>query len=339
MNKTLLIISREFLTRVRSKQFLIATLLGPLMMVIISVVGYFIGKSAVETEATIYVKDNSGLFKDRLQNSGNLKFQFTTEPDSSIKTIIKNTSNTGLLTIPAEFDIYNPLDVTYFSDEPPGQVIMDFAEKGIKTQIESRKLLEMGLTEGKIDSIRTKFDIAVKVDKGKGKGEQASSTAAASAIGFFLGFLMYLFMFLYGVQVMRGVAEEKSNRIIEVIASSAKPIQLMLGKIIGIGSVGIFQFVLWIVLGWTVLLIATPLLGLDINDMQNAQQIPGGMAGSANQAQGFAGAMQAIGTLNIPFLAAMFLFYFLVVVGCSCLLWLCSASYCHGRAWIERKEG
>ena len=152
-----------------------------------------------------------------------------------------------------------------------------------------------------MDSLRTNIDLQTL--RLTGEGEENSSTGAATVVGFMAAFIMYLFIFLYGSMVVRGVVEEKASRVMEVLVASVRPFDLMLGKILGIAAVGLAQFVVWTALtsGLVALAQATILGGTEATSAQ--------MAGSSPD--GFEGIMLGLGTLNLPFLLSMFLFYFI----------------------------
>jgi ABC-2 type transport system permease protein len=148
-----------------------------------------------------------------------------------------------------KFDGNKKTDFTIRSEKSMGFVLKESIERKINAAIEDQKLQENGISKAQLDSIHVQSQFAeLKTQQQSGDNVKESSEGMALAIGYGCGILIYITMLIYGMMVMRGVMEEKTNRIAEVIISSVKPFQLMMGKIIGIGAVGITQFILWIVL-------------------------------------------------------------------------------------------
>lgn len=171
----------------------------------------------------------------------------------------------------------------------------DRITQAISDRIQTLKLKQRGLDPGFVDSLRTQIDLQTL--RLTGDGEEDSSTAAATVVGFMAALIMYLFIFLYGSMVVRGVVEEKASRVMEVLVASVRPFDLMLGKILGIAAVGLAQFVVWIAL--TAGLVAI------------AQATLGGAPTPDAPTDGVEGIMAGLGTLNLPYLLSLFLFYFI----------------------------
>lgn len=245
MNKISLIIKREFLTRVRKKSFIIMTILGPLLMAALFIVPIYITQLSDE-EKTIQVLDETGLFYNKFENSDNLKFEHTFTDINSAKADFSKTSYHALLYIPRT-DLKVPSNAFLYSDKNPNVHIKGYIKDVMKKEVESLKLAASGIDINVLESIKSKIDL--KTFKITEDGDLKKSSAEVSmAMGLFSGILIYFFIFLFGAQVMRGVIEEKTSRIVEVIISSVKPFQLMMGKIIGVAMVGLTQLLLWIVL-------------------------------------------------------------------------------------------
>ncbi|GAA4789018.1 ABC transporter permease [Olivibacter ginsenosidimutans] len=245
MNKILLIIHREYLTRVKKKSFLITTFLVPLLFIGMYAIIFYVALNNQEPVTTVRVIDQSGFIADQLTNTDHLLFIPATEPVEHLKkTMEQGEEHTVLLIIPA--DIVHSQTVELYDTEKKGINTLNTIEDKLNNILKSRALKEAGIDMHVLNSI--KADVTIKSKQLTVEGEKDSSVGAAIGISFGLSILIYLSLFLYGNQVMRGVIEEKSNRIIEVVISSVKPFQLMMGKIIGIGLVGVTQFVLWIIL-------------------------------------------------------------------------------------------
>jgi ABC-2 type transport system permease protein len=278
MSKIGIIIQREYFTRVRNKTFILSTFLLPIMMILFVLGSVFFAVRSREKQKVAVVND-PGYFSQNLKSdSSHVSFDFTPGVDS-LNYMQKGYD--GVLYLPTD-----PGKTNYElrSKKQFGLEAKGYIEKQLNKAIESHLLQERGIEKQTLDSISKASDKAVKlnnkVSDGEGKSKQANA-GLAYGIGFGSGILIYITMFIFGAMVMRGVAEEKMNRIAEVIVSSCKPFELMLGKIIGIAGVGLTQFALWIVLIFilmTVLQFFIPHETLQqFQDMQaNQQQLPGG---------------------------------------------------------------
>ena len=245
MNKILLIIKREYLTRVKKRSFIIMTIIGPLLMAAMFVVPVYIAQIEGETKV-IGVLDQSGLFENTFQNSDNVHFiPFYGDLDSA-KVFLTNENLYALLHIPST-SLSVPEIARLYSTKQPNMMVKGYIKEQMRKEVESRKLEASDIDPAILKSIKTSINLlTVKIDEGG--QEESSSTELSMAVGFIAGLLIYIFIFMYGALVMRGVIEEKTNRIVEVIVSSVKPFQLMMGKIIGVAMVGMTQFLLWVVL-------------------------------------------------------------------------------------------
>ncbi len=260
MNKTWIIIKREYLTRVTKKSFIILTLLMPILMgAMMFVPAYFASRENTDTKQ-IAVVDHTGYIFEKLNN--NQTVHFTKVNPGQEEEYKKNLEKQGffaLLSLPEEVMIDSQINVYSLK-----QINIDAKENinwQVKNIIEKKKLTAI-YSEANIPNLEqrladTKTKIKVNTYKlGKEDANtdnaqpqiQKSSTEAAMGIAYVMGFIIYMFIFMYGGMVMRGVVEEKQNRIVEVIISSVKPIQLMMGKIIGIVGVGLTQVGLWILI-------------------------------------------------------------------------------------------
>jgi ABC-2 type transport system permease protein len=215
--------------------------------------------------------------------------------------------------IPQTFDFTTIKDsLQVVSNKSIGIMTRQKIQHTISTAIEEKKLLTgLSITKKQLDSLQQSNEI--KFASTEGRNDSDVKAGISYGVGFGSGFLIYIILFIYGSMVMRGVMEEKTNRIAEVIISSVKPFQLMMGKITGIGLVGLVQFLIWIVLviGLQLLL---PLIFPDMLHQMQAQPMQPGIAGAANVAQesgAMAGIMNGIGLINWPLILGCFIFYFL----------------------------
>jgi len=244
MNKIWLILSREYLVRVKKKSFIIMTFIGPILFGGITIVPIWLSKEAIE-ERVVYIKDDSGLFNGKFKDSDNTRYIFTEIKLKKAKENIDRHVTPNLLYIPG-FDINQPKGVVFFSNSNPSFSLVNDLKNILRDVIEEIKLDRSGLDREVIENLKVSLDIStINLSEGK---ETESNVGVATVVGYLAAFMTYFFIFYYGTQILRGVIEEKTNRIIEVIVSSVKPFQLMMGKILGIGFVGLTQFVLWAVL-------------------------------------------------------------------------------------------
>ena len=247
MNKIKLIISREYLTRVKKKSFIVMTILGPILFAAMMVVPTWLASMEDTDVKNIAVIDSSSIFINKIPDTDYIKFKYL--ENKSVNEVRKNFANTDyyavLQILPSI--TYEPSAVHLYSTKQPSFAVKSHIASSMEKELKNRKLRAHGIDDEVLKSIKS--DVSIRTiqwtDDG---GIKESSTEVAMVVGYASGFLIYFFIFMFGAQVMRGVIEEKTNRIIEIIVSSAKPFQLMMGKIIGIALVGLTQFLLWIVL-------------------------------------------------------------------------------------------
>ena len=249
MSKVNLIIKREYLTRVRKKSFIVMSILGPMLFAAFMLVPAWLATMEDTDVKKIAVIDSSKVFIGELTETEFIKFDYLENENlEELKHTYKARGYYGVLYI-SHIVSYSPSAVIFYSDKQPPLSLKSHMSNEIKTYVEDLKLLAHDIEnlDEILQSIETDIDITTIKLSDTGT-EKESSTGVAMAVGYAGGFLIYFFIFLFGAQVMRGVIEEKSNRIIEVMISSVKPFQLMMGKIVGIGLVGLTQFLLWVIL-------------------------------------------------------------------------------------------
>ncbi len=310
MNKTWLIIKREYITRVKAKTFLLSTFLMPLLFILLIVGVVFITIKSTKEEK-VAVGDKAGVLKEYLQSDKELKFEFIDNADTSLL----QKGFTAVLLAPdnginqsRRYQIFTRKNLSMSSE---GTI-----RKQINKAVEIRLMTTLGgLSRGAYDSIRAEANTVSLDNKVVGNDDKITegNSGVAYGVGYGAAFLIYITLFLYGAMVMRGVMEEKTNRIAEVVVSSVRPTQLMMGKIIGIGAVGVTQFLLWVIL---ISLLSTG-LGLiipkDILMMANDanQTMSETMPSAGNNAfMAIAKTQQTLSTVNWPLIVSCFLFYF-----------------------------
>ena len=224
------------------------TILGPLIFASFMIIPVWLATMEGD-EKTIEILDETGQFEGKFDEGGSMQYKYVNASIDDAKSNLATSDRYGLLYIPQNA-LQNPSSITFFSQGNPSYEVVLSLERAIKNEIEDIKLTETGINKEVPESIKT--NVSISTINLSSEGEKASSFGVSSAIGYLSSLLIYFFVFLYGAQIMRGVLEEKTSRIVEVIISSVKPFQLMTGKIIGIGAVGLTQFLLWVLLTFVV---------------------------------------------------------------------------------------
>ena len=311
MGKIGLIIWREYITRVRKPSFLIMTFLGPLLIAgAVTLMVYFSLKES--SEQLVLVVDKPQLLTDKLKDGKDIHFFYTQQEqsDSAFK------AGPYTLMVDVNEEVLTTNTVQFFYKELPGIITQRYVQAEIEKVLEKEKLRVNEVDPEVYASIKTSLKLQLfDIDK---LGEESKDQELA-IVGFFLGYIMFFFVFLYAVQVMRGVMEEKTNRIVEVLISSVKPFQLMMGKIVGIALVGFTQFLLWIVLtgvlatiGSTVM-VAGKYSGEDLAGQQMTVQMQQELGVDADEMPKIdeSAVLGILDQINIPLVLALFGFYFL----------------------------
>lgn len=306
MNKIALIIQREYLSRVKNKSFLLVTFLVPLLLIGVYALIIILTKNSFESSgATIHVVDQSGVFKGKLPSTDRMTYIMGEGELAEERTRFAelDESKHYLLIIPETLG--DRFSVELLSSESPGLVVQSQVRDDLEKALREHRLEISGIDAATLKSIDPKISVTAK--EITDEGEKDSSTAASMIIAMSLSVLIYITLFVYGSQVMRGIIEEKQNRIVEVIISSVKPFQLMMGKIIGIGLVGLTQFLLWIVVSGVLMTVASSIF-MDPDAVNTAMN----SGGAAQYQEGVGGEiMGALDTLNLGAIAMWFLVYFL----------------------------
>ena len=289
MNKILLIIQREYVTRVRKRSFIVMIFLLPLLILIMGVIIGLIAKSSnqINEENTVKIIDKSGVFAGKFHNIRNLKFESTNKSIDEIKSELKKDENLSALQIPEDFKKRDA--VQFYSKNKPSTVVTTEVEKQMNDIALNNGLLKNHIDTAVLHSLKS--DISINTIEITELGEQKTNLGAMIAVGIACAILIYMSVLIYGSQVMRGVIEEKTSRIIEVIISSVKPFQLMMGKVIGVGLVGLTQFAAWVILSF----LATKLVGVSFSSPNSAMS----------------GIFTALRTIPVGPVMGVFFFYFL----------------------------
>ena len=312
MNHLPLIIKREYLTKVRNKSFIVMTFLSPMIMIALIAVVAYLSQINNNQDRKISILDETGLLSDAFIDSEHTKYSYLTDISlENAKELVNSKEEYGLLYIQKTSDsseLYNK--VKFYSEDSPSINIISDLEEVIEKKIEDFKLINDGVDIEKIKKSRTR--ISIGQESFEGEKTSKIDSYLKLAFGGASGYLLFMFIIIYGNMIMRSVIEEKTSRIIEIIISSVKPIQLMMGKIIGTSLAGVTQFVIWIILGGIMMFIVSAIFGIDLMAIQSPQQdmIEQVMASSEaqNQAQEL-----FVSFINLPLLnlCIAFLFFFL----------------------------
>jgi len=287
MNKILLIIQREYITRVRKKSFIVMIFVVPGLILAMGGAIALIAKNSDELtdKEVVKVIDKSGVFAGKFKDQNNLKFETSTQSLADLKADLKKDESLSALEIPVDYAKKNAVKI--YSKKKPGITLTQKIQDEMNDIAVSAGMLKNHIDTALLHSIKS--DISLDTVEITETGDNKTNLGANIGIGIACAILIYLSLFIYGAQVMRGVIEEKTSRIIEVIISSVKPFQLMLGKIIGVGLVGLTQFSAWIILS----IISTKI------------------AGHAMSSGGMLGALAVLQTIPFGKVLICFIFYFL----------------------------
>jgi ABC-2 type transport system permease protein len=324
MSKISLIIQREYITRVRKRSFIIMSVLGPVLFAGMMIVPAWLSQVEEMDVKRIAVVDSSNMFRNVIPETEILKFDYL--ENVSLETLKKTYAQSGYYGILyiSHIVTYDPNSVILYSDKQPNLATKLHISNAMEEYIKSLKLSTYDIKDLDMILRSIKTDINIRTIKLSENGrEKESSTGIAMAVGYAGGLLIYMFIFIFGAQVMRGVIEEKTNRIVEVVISSVRPFQLMMGKITGIALVGLSQFLIWTVSTFLLVSIAKAVLFPELNLTSTEKVLTqdimsSGQAAVSPEPEESAANMQEVYTAlealkNIDFLVMIgsFLFYFL----------------------------
>lgn len=262
MNNLGIIIKREYLTRVKKRSFLLLTFLGPLFFATLMIAPslLMLRSEKMESKKAIVVLDESGMFEGKIENTDANTFIYENENANidSLKKFVFDGIYDAFLYIPST-SLNIPVNAKLYSDKQIPMTLSSHIEREMKQVVEHQKLLASGIDPDIVKASKTSINVStIRMDEES--GEKTSYAELEYIIGLVLALVIYFAIFLFSNQVLRGVIEEKTNRIIEIIISSVKPFELMMGKIVGIALVGLTQFLLWIVLTIGIYLVASGIL-------------------------------------------------------------------------------
>jgi ABC-2 type transport system permease protein len=322
MNKIPIIIAREYIIRVRKKSFIIMSILGPLLFAAMMIIPAWLAQVEETDVKRIAIADSSHLFRNVIPETEYLKFDYLDNVRvNDLKENFKSMGYYGVLYI-SHIVTYDPNSVILYSDKQPSLATKMHISKYLEEYIRDQKLKTYNIEN--LDEILkgVKTTINVRTIKLSEEGEEKeSSTGIMMAVGYICGILMYMFLIFCGTMVMRGVVEEKTSRIVEVIISSVKPFQLMFGKIVGIAMVGLTQLLIWIISTFILVSVAqaiffpefklTPTEQVISQDIMTATPSEGEQIGSSEEMDQLRAALSTLKNVNFSVIILTFLFYFL----------------------------
>ncbi|PKP49278.1 MAG: ABC transporter permease [Bacteroidetes bacterium HGW-Bacteroidetes-11] len=343
MNKIILVIQREYLSRVKKKSFIVMTILGPILMAALFIVPVFLSQMSDEVKQ-VNILDETGWFMNKFEDSERFKFNNVFTDLETAKTNLSENKGYALVYIPKP-EVSVPSTAMIFSEKQVSVDLKGYIRTTMSKEVENQKLGAEIMKE--IRKVNPDFDpanpessnagnvvseeilkniktniILTSIRMGAAGKEEKSFTEVSMVVGLFAGILIYFFIFLFGSQVMRGVIEEKVSRIVEVIVSSVKPFQLMMGKIIGVGLVGLTQFMLWVVLTLLIVGVFQQVMPDKFQKQQTVEsfspgtRIPAGAEAMESMEKmedqgGMDKMIEAIQSINYGVMIFSFLFYFL----------------------------
>tara|TARA_Y100000748_G_scaffold300954_1_gene300314 strand:- start:413 stop:1732 length:1320 start_codon:yes stop_codon:yes gene_type:complete len=252
MDKIWIILEREYLERVKKKSFILSTILTPLIFPLFIAITVFVLTTEEKEERVIALLDKNNFIEDSTRIRGDI-FLHTDNDISEIQNMIDEGEIYGALEIP-KFDIYEPKDLRFYSKNVPSGDLISGIESLVENKIRELKIQDLKLNEESLDKLRTRITMETySVDKeAEGVsdeiGVKQSNSDLAFGLGYFNGFLIYMFVFIYGSFILQSVLDEKTSKVVEIIVSSIKPTQLMMGKVLGVGAVAFTQIFIWIIL-------------------------------------------------------------------------------------------
>lgn len=315
MSKISLIIKREYSTRVMKKSFILLTFLTPVLLVgMISLIVY-LGTIKDDKVKKIVVVDKTGLYKDVLKNNESYQFSLSSETIDQLRNKKDDESDFEALLYITNDLTKDSTAATMYSEKQVNLELKTYVSGLLNKHIEEQKLAAYNIPNLKEMVEKSQTNIDMKTIKWSEDGDEKEGSAElALIIGMITAFIIYMFIVIYGAQVMSGVVQEKTNRIVEVMISSVKPFELMMGKIIGIALVGLTQFLMWVMLTGAILfgVSATFTKDMDMEKLQKMQELSQkGMTATPEINEKMMDIITAVNGLDFVQIVSLFIVYFL----------------------------
>lgn len=313
MNNINLIIGREYWTRVKSKMFLLTTFLAPIGIVVIwGIIGFVMSRGS-DQEKNVAIIDNAGITEDIDLERRNIKFYIETKSLSAALEDYKAGDIDGVVELPPLDSSMKEYQIIYHSDEALALDEMGTVEGLFRRGVRDFKIQAFGIDQEKLDLIDTDISIDPQNVVETEKEISSITSTVSSVLGGAVGILLFMVILVFGSQVMRGVNEEKINRIVEVLISSVKPLELMMGKVIGIGLVGLTQFAIWAILIAVISIAGSAIFGLSsgaMTEMANNEVAQEIMADEGVKAQ-VMNVLKELRSINWALIVPLYFFYFI----------------------------
>lgn len=318
MKKLGIIITREYLSRVTKKSFILATLLTPLAFGLLFVVVGVIFSYKSDDVRKIAILDYDKILGGSIKDEKNLYFKFVEDDLETLRSKLLEPEKEGdekkfdgILVLPPMKDVMTKrYTAYYYAEKQPTPDIESAIKERLRIAMRDYKIQTMALDPKQLEALDTQVELDPEPLEDTAQDASTLTGTVAAGIGFLMGIIMYMAVFIYGMMIMRSVMEEKTTRIVEVMISSVKPFELMLGKIIGVGAVGLTQIAVWAILIPLISTITTAVLGIESPQMGSGDMAAANINPDDMEAM-IALAIQEIGSLNWWFLIPAFLFYFL----------------------------
>jgi ABC-2 type transport system permease protein len=307
MNKIILIIKREYFSRVKKKSFLVMTFLVPILIIGMYALIFALSLQGGDNIPAVEVIDDSGIFNKGLEDKKSATFRKSELTLAAAKQKVIKNEDAFVLYIPKNINSGGTIEM--FSQKKAGLSVIGTIENQLNDQMRTKMLADAGIDVLTLDKIKPKLAVVSK--ELTLEGEKDSSSGAAMAVGFAAAILIYMSLFIYGIQVMRGIIEEKTSRIVEVIISSVKPFQLMMGKIVGIGLVGLTQFLLWITLSLGLMTVASQIIFNGKMDQVKSEMPMNKQTAVVNNDSPGMDIINALQTVDWTYILPIFIIFFL----------------------------
>ena len=308
MRKVWLVLEREYLSRVRKRSFVLITLLTPIAFLLFFIVAGLIFSYQSDDKISVLIKDENNLISSEKLDVRRFEFTYSRASVESLKKKVASGEFEGLVVLPlAEQDESNRYNYKYYSDDPLDLESTTVLDKEVKSLLRNRRMQELNLDDALLSRLDVDVNLVQMAVSEAGKNLGSMTSILAAAIGGLMGYIMFFVIIFFGTQVMRSVSEEKVNRIVEVIISSVRPFELMLGKILGSSAVSLTQILIWLVLIPLASISAQlffPISEEDLSRMTSAGQVPDGL----DQVPFL---LQQVGEMNWWLIIPLFIFYFL----------------------------
>lgn len=314
MNKLWLIVQREYLTRVKKRSFILATILTPLAFGLFFIIVGFIFSYESGEKKQIAISDPGNILSiSKIPNTKSITFTKSQKNLEELKKEVEEEKYSGVIAIPVLSNLYDKsIEVNYFYSKNELDIDSKLKiEKSLDRFFRDYKIKELGLNKKELEALDGQISLSPRSILNEEK-DTSMKAGVGAALGGFMGFVMYITVFIYGMMVMRSVMEEKVNRIVEVMISSVKPFQLMMGKIIGVGGVGLTQVAIWAILIPIISISVQLIFGFDPEAMNEGASGMSGTNMDQDELQFYAAqVITELKAQNWWLIAPLFIIYFL----------------------------